>query len=194
MVRISRPTLLTTTRRAPSVHQHAVVGALDANCPNVAHAQAVARHLRFARLPDVSEQVGGQLVLRVAPARHPFNDHVGQLEIEAVGDNGGHLADGCVLDHRDRHVARTVAGTAQDLAHGLLVGTGQLREHPDGAVEIGAVLPQDGDVVRVAVLNEDPAVPVEDDTPRRAQRENPLVVVLGQLPVFRVLNDLQVPE
>ena len=38
------------------------------------------------------------------------------------------------------------------------------------------------------------AVAIEHDAARRAQRDRALVVVLGELLVFRVLDDLEIPE
>jgi hypothetical protein len=46
----------------------------------------------------------------------------------------------------------------------------------------------------MAILDEDAAFPVEDQTPRRAPRERPLVVVFGQLFESRVLDNLKRPE
>ena len=43
------------------------------------------------------------------------------------------------------------------------------------------MLAQDRDVERVAVLDEDATVAIEDDPARRAQRQRPLVIVLGHL-------------
>ena len=63
-----------------------------------------------------------------------------------------------------------------------------------GAIEILGVLADDRDVERVAVLDEDLAVAVEEDAARRAQRQRALVVVLRHLLELRVLDDLEEPE
>ena len=56
------------------------------------------------------------------------------------------------------------------------------------------MLAQDGDVERVAVLDQHAAVAIEHDPARRTQRQRPLVVVLGHLLELRVLGDLEEPE
>ena len=67
-------------------------------------------------------------------------------------------------------------------------------EQADRAVHVLGVLADDGDAVRVAVLDQHAAVAIEHHAARRAQRQRPLVVVLGHLLELRVLDDLQHPE
>jgi hypothetical protein len=81
-----------------------------------------------------------------------------------------------------------------DRANPRLVKPKRGGEQADGAIQILSVLANDGDTVRMTILYEDLTISVEDDAARRAKREGPLVIVLGEFLEFGVLNDLENPE
>jgi hypothetical protein len=56
------------------------------------------------------------------------------------------------------------------------------------------VLADDRNVEGVAVLDEDPAIAIEQHTARRPQGERPLVIVLRHFLEAGVLDDLEEPE
>ena len=81
-----------------------------------------------------------------------------------------------------------------DLAYARSRHTEHAREHDDGVVQVLGVFADDGNAVGVPVLDQRPALAIEHDPTRRAQRERTLVVVLGHLLELLVLHDLQHPE
>ena len=150
-------------------------------------------HLRVVHLADVAEQVRRHRV-GILPRRHLLDDDVGQLEVEPPGRHRRHLRERRVLHDHDRPVGRLAAVPIDDLAHAALLEAEHRRQQPDRAVQILRVLADDRDAVGVPVLDEHVAVAVEHHAARRAQRERPLVVVLGELGELLVLDDLQHPE
>ena len=150
--------------------------------------------LGIARLPDVAEQVRRQRVGRVLPRRHFLDDHVRQLEIETPRRDGRHLRERRVLHDDDRPIARLAAMAIDGRLHVRRVEAGHGRQHADRAVHVFRALADDGDPVRVPVLDEHRAVAVEQHAARRPQGERPLVVVLRHLLELLVLDDLEEPE
>jgi hypothetical protein len=180
--------------RAVTAHQELVVDPLD---PHLAHDRAARNaiaHLRLRSLAHVAEQVRGQCVGRVLTGGYFLDDDVRQLEVEPPGRDCRDLRERRIFDDHDRPIAWLPAMTVDDLPHAPLVESGNRRQQPDRAVDILRVLANDGDVERVAVLDENLAVAVEQHAPRRPQGERPLVIVLRHLTVVVVLDDLEEPE
>ena len=181
--------------RAVLAHQQLVVDFFYAGLPDDrAASQAVAFDLPFARLADISKQVGGKGIRGVLPRRHFFDLDIRQLGVEAPRQHGRHLRERRVVHNHDWTVGRFTAMALDDIVHVLRIEAGDLGKHADRPVEILGVLADDGDGERAAVFDQDFAVAIEHDTARRAQRDGALVVVLGQLLELLVLDDLQVPE
>ena len=99
-----------------------------------------------------------------------------------------------VLDEDDRTVGRLAAAAVHGFAQLRLVGAGRLRQHVQRLIEILGLLADQRDVEAVLVLDQDPAVAIEQHAARRRQRQPPQVVVLGHLAELFVLRDLEDPE
>jgi hypothetical protein len=175
-------------------HEQSVVGLLDALlADDVALLDAVA-DLPIARFANVAEQMRSQRVGRILPCRNFFDPDVGQLEVETAGGDRRDLCQRGILDDDDRPVARLAAVPIDGLLDLLGIEPGHLRQQPHRAIDVLGVLADDGNREGVAILDENLAVTVEHHPPRRSQGERALVIVLGHLLVFGVLNDLQHPE
>ncbi len=61
-------------------------------------------------------------------------------------------------------------------------------------LDVPGLLPHEGDVARVLVLDQDLPVAVEEHAARRRQREPPAVIVLRDLPELLMLRHLERPE
>ena len=88
-------------------------------------------------------------------------------------------------------VRRLTAMTLDDLLNLFEIEPCNSCQEPSGLIEIFGVLAKNGDGEGVTVLDQHLAVAVEQDAAGRPQRERALMVVLGHLLVFRVLDDLQ---
>jgi hypothetical protein len=182
--------------RALFAHQLGVVNALDAGLPDDGAGAEAGElrplELRFLDLADVAEEVAGEAALRIRARRHFLDDDLAHLV--GARQDGEHLLLGRVLDDGDRPEDRLAAAALDDLANLGLVHARHLRQLRQRGVEVGCPFAVDRDRPRVAVLDEDLAVAIEEDAARRAQRDRAQAVVVRHLPVLLVLHDLQQPE
>ncbi len=132
--------------------------------------------------------------LRIGPRRHALDEDVGQFGVEAVRHHRGHLRERGVLHDGDRTIFRLALVTVDDVAHRRLVHADHLGQHLNRPVQVLGLFADDGNAVGLTVLDQHLHVAIEDDAARRAQRQRPLVIVLGHLLELRVLHDLQHPE
>ena len=176
-------------------HQQLVVDALDTELSDQrSGGDAIGLHLIFAGLADVADQVRGHFLVGIPAGRHFLDDHVGQLEIKTARRHRRHLRQRRVLDDENGPVARLAAMAIDHFANDLLLDAGHRRQHANRAVEVLGVFADDRDVEGIAVLDQQAAGAVEDDAPRRAQGQRPLVVVLRHLLELGVLHHLVEPE
>src|SRR5262249_6028753 len=91
-----------------------------------------------------------------------------------------------------------IARLAPPPVHGLLdllwIETGDGGQHPHGLRDVVSVLAIDRHREGMPVVDQHLAVAIEQHAARGAQREGPLIVVLGQLDVRVALDDLEEPE
>ena len=180
---------------AVGAHQQLVINFLESRlADNVAALEAlVFGDVFVARLAHVTEHVRGHLI-GILARRHFLHENIRQFKIEFARAHAGDLRQRGILDDHDRPVAWLAAMPIDDLAHELLFNPGDPRQHADRVIEILGVLAHDGNIERVAVLDEKLAGPVVDDAARRAQGQRPLVAVLRHFLELGVLNDLEKPE
>ena len=181
---------------AVGAHEEMVVGLLQSGLSDDSAAaqplEVGERQLRVGDLADVAERVRGHLLGRVMARRDFLDDHVRKLAL-ARRDRRD-LRQRRIVDHHDRPILRLVAMAIHDLVELLLVDLGGGRKQPDRSIQILGLLPAERDAEHVAVLDQHPAIAVEEDAAGCAERQRALVIVLSQLQEPGMLRHLEVPE
>ena len=182
--------------RAVAAHQQPVVGAFDAGLADdraAAHALELRRrHLGFADLADVAEDVRGHLAGRIEPDGKLL--HVDSRKLPGMRGDRRHLVERGVANQDHRPEGRVPPVPFHDGPELRQGHAGQIGKKGHRALEVLGLLAGQRDVERIAVLGQHAAISVQHRAPRRAENQGALVIVLRMLAVLVVLDDLQPPE
>src|SRR5207244_9618936 len=174
-----------------------VEGLLEARLADQVAAHVVAvvlRELALAHLADVAEEMRSERPERIVAFRRDPQRDAGQVEL--VRPERCHPLPVDVAAEHDALVALAVAaGSAYPLVEPRLL----LAEIPgkgpqDLAPAVTRILGHEDDVERGAVVDQDLAVAVVDDAPRRRHAHQPDAVLLGVVEILRTALDLEVPQ
>ncbi len=124
--------------------------------------------------------------------RNLLDDDAGQLE--RAGSNRRHLPERRIMNDDERSVDRHAAMSLDRGAERVNAGAGDVSQQQERLLQIGHLLANDGDVQRIAVLDQHMAVAVKHHTARCAEVQRALVIVLRHLGEASMLPDLEVPE
>ena len=160
-----------------------------------AHVVAVVlRELALAHLADVAEEMRGERPERIVAFRRDPQRDAGQVELVRLERDHPLPVD--VSPEHDALVALAVAPGAvyPRVEPRLLLAEISGERLQDLAPALTRVLGHEDDVERGAVVDQDLAVAVVDDTPRRRHAHQPDAVLLGVVAHLRTALDLEVPE
>jgi hypothetical protein len=148
--------------------------------------------LRFADLPEIPDEMGGQLLMKVVSLRFDLDHHPGQVEQIAL--QNGQLFSGEVL--LDEHWPESVplGFLAQFLFKPLGIQTDEGMNASDEFVAIGHFFRNDIGIKGGTVVHKEFPVPVEKHATERRHILEPNPVVLRLDSVRRTLKDLEKPQ
>src|SRR5438034_1277905 len=160
-----------------------------------AHVVAVVlRELALAHLADVAEEMRGERPGRIVAFRCDPQRDTGQVELVCL-ERDHSLPVDVAAEHDALVVLAVAAGGAYPLVEPRLL----LAEIPgkgpqDLAPAFTRILGHEDDVERGAVVDQDLAVAVVDDAPRRRHAHQPDAVLLGVVAHLCTAFDLEVPQ
>src|SRR5205823_4220639 len=160
-----------------------------------AHVVAVVlRELALAHLADVAEEMRGERPERIVAFRRDPQRDTGQVELVRLERDHS-----LPVDVAAEHDALVVLAVASGGAYPLVEPRLLLAEVPgkgpqDLAPALTRILGHEDDVERGAVVDQDLAVAVVDDAPRRRHAHQPDAVLLGVVAHLCTAFDLEVPQ
>ena len=118
----------------------------------------------------------------------------GQLRLQPPRQHRRHLRQRRIVHDDDRPVGRLARCAVDDIGDVFGSRPATSDKHANRVADVLGVLADDRDRKGAAVFDQRSPVAIEQHAARRAQRNGALMVVLGELLVFFVLDDLEIPE